>query len=236
MFLSRSVRRTRSPGSNATCGVEFDKWEMPTVDVRRCPIDQSEGFLRRRRRVWAGECDHGGRSRAPGGRLDRRSCNGKDVNVRPSPMVNLHPEDGHPRMGVRQRDRRIRTGAASREGRDSRDIKQEVELGFDVVGVTKKPNAASTAMCRPFSPPSSASSAMRASISVRRPASRLPPTAKKPTCARARRCRHSISRRTSTSTTASRPAASWSRTKTSASTAASAPNAAPPPPGTCRNI
>ena len=80
-----------------------------------------------------------------------------------------------------------------------------------------------------------ASSATPASTSARWTASPSPSTARKPSCARASMRRRPTRRRTFTFRTGSRPAASWSRTRTCACTAGCAPSAARPAPGTCRN-
>ncbi len=44
-------------------GIEFDKWDMPMVDTDHHAVDQSEGVLRRRRRVRTEEHHLGGGAR-----------------------------------------------------------------------------------------------------------------------------------------------------------------------------
>ena len=53
-------------------GIEFDKWDMPKVDRQDHALDQSEGVLRRRRRVRPEEHHLGGRARPRGRALDRQ--------------------------------------------------------------------------------------------------------------------------------------------------------------------
>ena len=51
------------PWIERDCGIEFDKWNMPKVDPKTMGVDQSEGVLRRRRRVRPEEHHLGGGAR-----------------------------------------------------------------------------------------------------------------------------------------------------------------------------
>ena len=104
-------------------GIEFDKWDMPKVDPKTMALDQPEGVLRRRRRFRPEEHHLGGGARPRRRGLDRQAA----VTARTStsarcPTVEARqPEDGHPRVELRQRhrDRQALQGAA-RATRSSR--------------------------------------------------------------------------------------------------------------------
>ena len=116
---SRSARRTRFPGSSATVGIEFDKWDMPKVDPKTMASTNPKVFFGGdaafgpKNIIWAVAHGHDaalsihklllrrGHHRTPAARR-RRS----------------QPEDGHPRVELRQRhsQRQALQGAASRQG------------------------------------------------------------------------------------------------------------------------
>ena len=106
------------PWIERDCGIEFDKWNMPKVDTNDHGIDQSESVLRRRRRLRAEEHHLGGRARPRGRDLDRQVLprRGRE-RAAGAADAHLQPEDGHPRMELRQRDcaRQALPRAASRE-------------------------------------------------------------------------------------------------------------------------
>ena len=107
------------PWIERDCGVEFDKWNMPKVDTKTFGVDQSEGVLRRRRRVRPEEHHLGG-----GARPRRRALDPQDAVRRGHHRTAaargecLLAEDGHPRVELRQRhlQRQALQGAASRQG------------------------------------------------------------------------------------------------------------------------
>ena len=169
-------------------GIEFDKWDMPKVD----PSDHASthpkvffgGDARSARRTSSGRsrtattprcrstsCARRGHQRAP-------AADGRD----------RQPEDGHPRVELRQRHRArpALPGAAARQGR-SRCATSRSRSSSASTSSSRSPrrSAASTATCRPCSPRRCASSATPASTSARWTASPSPRTARKPTCARA---------------------------------------------------
>ena len=87
-------------------GIEFDKWDMPKVDPKTMASTHPQGLLRRRRRLRPEEHHLGGRPRPR-----RRAVDPQDVLRRghqrpPAADGRDHqPEDGHPRMELRQRHR-----------------------------------------------------------------------------------------------------------------------------------
>ena len=107
------------PWIERDCGVEFDKWNMPKVDAKTIWLDQSEGVLRRRRRVRPEEHHLGG-----GARPRRRALDPQDAVRRGHHRTaaargdRLLAEDGHPRVELRQRrlQRQALQGTASRQG------------------------------------------------------------------------------------------------------------------------
>ena len=238
---SRSARRTPSPGSSATSASSSTSWGMPVVDPVTMPVDLPERLLRRRCGLRPEEHHLGGGARPRGGDLDRpAAASGEDVSERPPPLVTLdQPEDGHPRVELRQRHlaRPALQGAAARpDDRARRTSRPRSSSASTGSSATRRRSAASTATCRRCSPTRSASSATPASTSARWTASPSPRTAPEDELrAPAERAGAQPRRRTSTSRRRSRPGGSWSRTRTSACTAASAPSAARPAPGTCRS-
>ena len=100
-------------------GIEFDKWDMPKVDRHDHGLDQSQGVLRRRQRVRPEEHHLGGGARPRRRAVDpqdavRRGHHGAAAAGRPGQQ----PEDGHPRVELRQRHfgRQALPGAAARQG------------------------------------------------------------------------------------------------------------------------
>ena len=86
-------------------GIEFDKWDMPKVDPTTIAVDPS-------RRCSSAATRRSGR-RTSSGRWrtattprcrSTRCCQGEDITERPLPGVDdRQPEDGHPRVVLRQR-------------------------------------------------------------------------------------------------------------------------------------
>jgi ferredoxin len=115
-------------------GIEFDKWDMPKVDPRTMASTNPKVFFGGdsafgpKNIIWA--VAHGHDAAISIDKL----CRGEDVNDRPPPMVNVMSQ----KMGIHEwsydneisADRRYRVPL-----RDKvvalRDIKAEVELGFD---------------------------------------------------------------------------------------------------------
>ena len=100
-------------------GVEFDQWNMPKVDAEDHGLHPSEGLLRRRCRLRAEKHHLGGRAWARSGDIDRSVLPRRRREHPPGAAARDHqPEDGHPRVELRQRDhaRQALPGAASREG------------------------------------------------------------------------------------------------------------------------
>ena len=151
---------------------------------RYLAIDPSESLFRRRFRlraqniIWA--VAHGHEAAIS---IDL-FCHGEDVDDRPPPMVTCSARKWASMNGAtttisptifatrfRIRDKEIAL----------KNVKIEVELGFDLNSAFLKPSAASIATCRPFSP-SSASNATPVSISARWIASPSRRTATRKTC------------------------------------------------------
>ena len=116
---SRSARRTPSPGSSATSASSSTSgtcrrstrrpWARPT---RRC---SSAATRRSGRRTSSGRWRTATRPRC----RSTSCCSGEDVADRPLPAVEVdQPEDGHPRVELRQRHLRRPPlpGAAARQG------------------------------------------------------------------------------------------------------------------------
>ena len=150
------------------------------------------------------------------------------------------PEDGHPRVELRQRHRQrpALPRAAARQG------------GRPQGRARRRSSSASTASSRYLGDaalpqlrradgvhrPRSASSATPASTSARWTASPSRPTAPEADLrTRLQAPAVNLEQDLYVSSDAARPAASWPRTRTSACIAACAPSAARPAPGTCRN-
>ena len=168
-------------------------------------------------------------------------CRGEDVNVRPAPEMVISSQ----KMGIHEwsydneiaLDKRYRVPHREKVVKLLRDIKAEVELGYDVELALKEADRCLNCdvqtvftgqlciecdACVDICPMDCITFTENGEEADLR--ARLQAAAK------------NSSPRTSISATASRPAASWSRTRMCACTAGCAPSAAPPAPGTCRNI
>ena len=99
-------------------------------------------LLRRRRRVRAEEHHLGRRARPRGGGLDRQAPARRGRHAAPAPGVDADlAEDGHPRVELRQRHHRPTCATRCRgatSNQSLRNIKVEVELGFDVATAWKE--------------------------------------------------------------------------------------------------
>ena len=86
-------------------GIEFDKWDMPKVDPKTMRVDQPEGVLRRRRGVRPEEHHLGGGARPRRRGLDRQVLLAArtSASARCPHVESRQPEDGHPRVELRQR-------------------------------------------------------------------------------------------------------------------------------------
>jgi ferredoxin len=123
------------PWIERDCGIEFDKWDMPKVDPQTMASTHPKVFFGGdaafgpKNIIWA--VAHG---RDAAISIDRL-CRGEDVNVRPAPQIAISSQ----KMGIHEwsydneiaPDKRYRV--PHREKVVSlRDIKAEVELGYDV--------------------------------------------------------------------------------------------------------
>ena len=165
-------------------------------------------------------------------------CRGDDVNVRPAPQMAITSQ----KMGIHEwsydnditLDKRYRVPHREKVVA-LRDIRAEVELGYDVELALKEAERCLNCdvqtvftgqlciecdACVDICPMDCITFTENGEEADLR--------------SRLRRRRRTL-RKTSISATASRPAASWSRTRTCACIAGYAPNAAPPARGTCRN-
>ena len=221
-------------------GIEFDEWNMPKVDKMTMASTNPKVFFGGdaafgpKNIIWA--VAHGHEAAVSIDKL----LNGEDITDRPLPAVELMSQ----KMGIHEwsydneiaLDQRYKVPL-----RDKvvalKDIKAEVELGFDAkLGAGRSRPLPELRRADGVHRRSCASNAMPASTSARWTASPSPRTARKPSCAqRLNAPATQPHAKISMSRTASRPAASWSRMKTSVCIAACAPNAARPAPGTCRN-
>ena len=116
-------------------GIEFDQWDMPVVDEVTMQSTNPEGVLRRRRGVRAEEHHLGGGAWPPGGDLDRQALPGRGRartarrrwSTWSSQKMGIHEWSYDNdisldlRFKVPQREKAMAL----------RDIKAEVELGFD---------------------------------------------------------------------------------------------------------
>ncbi len=99
-------------------GMEFDRWAMPKVDPGDDAVVDPQRLLRRRRGIRAQEHHLGGRARSRRGGVDRQVLQRRG---RQGPAAAGHvpdqPEDGHPRVELRQRylQRHPLQGAAARD-------------------------------------------------------------------------------------------------------------------------
>ena len=219
-------------------GIAFDKWGMPVVD--KVTFQSSlpnvlfggDSAFGPKNIIWA--VAHGHEAAVSIDLLLR----GEDVRKRPPPMTNLISQ----KMGIHEwsydndvaLDLRYKV-PLKEQAIALKDIKQEVELGFDpklafaeaqrclncdAQTVFSAPLCIECDACVDICPMDCITFTENGEESELRP--RL--TAPAPT-----------RRRTSMWRTASRPDASWPRTRTSACIAGSAPSAARPAPGTCRS-
>jgi hypothetical protein len=150
-------------------GLDFDRSGMPVVNpvtlqaTRRDVFFGGDAALGPKNIIWA--VAHGHEAAISIDRL----CHGEDVAGARGRSVNLFAEDGHPRVELRQPGgaRGALQGAAEGLTIALKDIRQEVELGFDPSSPGRRRRAASTATCRRCSRRSCASSATPASTSAR---------------------------------------------------------------------
>jgi formate dehydrogenase (NADP+) beta subunit len=123
------------PWIERDCGIEFDKWDMPKVDPKTMASSHPKVFFGGdaafgpKNIIWA--VAHGHEAAISIDRL----CRGEDINVRPAPQVAVTSQ----KMGIHEwtydneitLDKRYRV--PHREKVIAlRDIKAEVELGYDV--------------------------------------------------------------------------------------------------------
>ncbi len=123
------------PWIERDCGIEFDKWNMPKVDPKTFVSTNPKVFFGGdaafgpKNIIWA--VAHGHEAAIS---IDR-FCRGEDVNVRPAPQIAVSSQ----KMGIHEwsydneitLDKRFRV--PHREKVVSlRDIKAEVELGYDL--------------------------------------------------------------------------------------------------------
>jgi formate dehydrogenase beta subunit len=123
------------PWIERDCGIEFDQWDMPKVDTRTMASTHPKVFFGGdaafgpKNIIWA--VAHGHEAAIS---IDR-ACRGDDINVRPPPQIAVSSQ----KMGIHEwsydneitLDKRYRV-----PHRDKvislRDIKTEVELGYDL--------------------------------------------------------------------------------------------------------
>ena len=199
------------PWIERDAGIAFDEWGMPVLDATTLQSSLPRVFfggdaaLGPKNIIWAVAQGH-----AAAISIDK-FLHGEDVKQAPRPGRDPRlAEDGHPRVELRQRHHaraapqgavaRRQPVAAQHQGRGRARLRRRRPPG-------RKRSAASTATCRRSSRPASASSATPASTSARPTASPSPPTATRPTCARACAPRRATPTRRCTSPTRSRPAA-----------------------------
>ena len=123
------------PWIERDCGVEFDKWNMPKVDAKTMASTNPKVFFGGdaafgpKNIIWA--VAHG---REAAISIDK-FCRGEDVNVRPAPQMAITSQ----KMGIHEwsydneitLDKRYRVPHREKVVA-LRDIKAEVELGYDV--------------------------------------------------------------------------------------------------------
>jgi formate dehydrogenase (NADP+) beta subunit len=123
------------PWIERDCGIEFDKWDMPKVDPKTMASSHPKVFFGGdaafgpKNIIWA--VAHGHDAAVS---IDRM-CRGQDVNMRPAPQVAVISQ----KMGIHEwsydneitLDRRYRVPHREKVVA-LRDIKAEVELGYDV--------------------------------------------------------------------------------------------------------
>ena len=116
-------------------GIEFDRWGMPVVDEDHDAVDHPERVLRRRRGVRAEEHHLGGGARPSGGDLDRQAVQRGGRARPPAPRCDARParrwaSTSGATTTTSRIDLRYRVPHADK-AMALRDIKAEVELGFD---------------------------------------------------------------------------------------------------------
>ena len=102
----RSARRTPSPGSSAMPASSSTNGACPSSTTTTFQSTQPEGLLRRRRGLRPEEHHLGGGAWPRGRGLDRQDAQWRGHRRPPAAGGRAdEPEDGHPRMVLRQRDR-----------------------------------------------------------------------------------------------------------------------------------
>jgi len=122
--------------------IEFDKWHMPKVDEKtwahasRIFFGGDSAFARDI--IWA--VAHGHEAAISIDRL----CKGEIVAAPRPPWSIFEPEDGHSRVELRQRYRARQRYKVPHLPNEValKDVRAEVELGFDRELATRKPNVA----------------------------------------------------------------------------------------------
>src|SRR6202034_4840499 len=123
------------PWIERDCGIEFDKWDMPKVDPKTMASTHPKVFcggdaaFGPKNIIWA--VAHGHEAAIS---IDR-FCRGADINVRPAPEIAISSQ----KMGIHEwsydneiaPDKRYRVPHREKVVA-LRDIKAEVELGYDV--------------------------------------------------------------------------------------------------------
>jgi NADPH-dependent glutamate synthase beta subunit-like oxidoreductase len=123
------------PWIERDCGIDFDKWDMPKVDPKTMASSHPQVFFGGdaafgpKNIIWA--VAHGHEAAIS---IDRM-CRGEDVNIRPAPQVAVLSQ----KMGIHEwsydneitLDRRYRVPHREKVVA-LRDIKAEVELGYDL--------------------------------------------------------------------------------------------------------
>jgi NADPH-dependent glutamate synthase beta subunit-like oxidoreductase len=123
------------PWIERDCGIEFDKWDMPKVDPKTMASTHPKVFFGGdaafgpKNIIWA--VAHGHEAAIS---IDR-FCRGEDINVRPAPQVAISSQ----KMGIHEwsydneitLDKRFRVPHREKVVA-LRDIKAEVELGYDL--------------------------------------------------------------------------------------------------------
>ncbi len=221
-------------------GLEFGEWDMPKVD-KTTFMSTRPGVFFGGDAAWGPEniiwaVAHGHQAAIS---IDK-FCRGEDLQ--PAARTRPHarqPEDGHPRVVLRQRLRRPaahRHSACGPVGTSLKNLKMEVELGFDDKLAAKEVERClncdvqtvfTTKLCIECDACMDICPVDCINFIENAPRSRC--------CASSSGCRRTIRRRSSMSRARFRPDASWPRTRTCACIAACARSAVRPVRGTCRN-
>ena len=193
------------PWIERNIGLEFDEWGMPKVDEATM-MSTRPGVFFGGDAAWGPEniiwaVAHGHHAAVS---IDR-FCHGKPITERPPPGFNLISQ----KMGIHEWSykndyaplKRVAMPHADK-AQALRNLKVEVELGYDDRSRPRRPSAASTATCRRCSRRRCASSATPAWTSARSTASTSPTTMPSRRCARTCACRRATRRRTSMSPSA----------------------------------